>query len=89
MKLNETIGIPLGMITGLGIQTALMAQRGALSSAWFIGAGIMIMASVVLWLIFDRISVRKLRRRHKEVNHKGPVKRIPVFRLNSTNKRAI
>lgn len=89
MKLNETIGIPLGMITGLGIHTVMMAQRGALSSGWFIGAGIMIAASVVLWLVFNRITARSLRRRHKEINHKGPVKRIPVFRLNSTNKKAI
>jgi sensor histidine kinase YesM len=89
MKLNETIGIPLGMITGLGIQAVVMSVKGTLDSVWVIGAVVMFIGSLLLWLVINRISVRQLRRRHKEVNHRGPVKRIPVFRRNSTNKRAI
>jgi hypothetical protein len=89
MKLNETAGIPLGMITGLGIQAAVMAKKGTLDSAWVTGAVVMFVGSLLLWLVINRISTQQLRRRYREINHKGPVKRIPVFRLNSTNKRAI
>jgi len=51
--MKPTIGIPLGMLTGLMIYTFIMVDRSQLSWPWFAGCIIMMSASFSLKGIID------------------------------------
>jgi hypothetical protein len=88
MRLNETAGIPLGMLAGLVIQAIAFADQERIDIVWLAGAAVMIIASLVLWWLANKTQYSRGKHGRKGNTYKPP-RRIPVFRLNSTNKKTI